>query len=190
MFRANRRIRGLVLAVAASLTAGCGLPPTRAEFQENIAKDNREIARAMVAFRATLAPLSDGKLPDAGQVRKAYQDVVNALGDAQTDAKGMLLPPASNSAEGLRDAYRTYLDAEKEVVDGPLQQIVTEVEKPAADGPSVDERRIFINARLQEIGAKERDNFAPLTAAQNTYDQEHNFQAEGFAQYIADQKKK
>ena len=38
--------------MAASLTAGCGLPPTRAEFQENIAKDNREIARTMVAFRA------------------------------------------------------------------------------------------------------------------------------------------
>lgn len=189
MFRANRRIHGLVLALAASLAAGCGLPPTRAEFQENIAKDNREIARTMVALRDTLKPLTDGKLPDAGQVRNAYQDVVKAMDDAQADAKGMMLPPASGSAEGLLDAYKTYLDAEKDVVDGPVQQIVTEVEKPAGDA-SVDDRRNFINARLQEIGAKERENFAPLTAAQKAYDDEHNFQGEPFSQYIADQKKK
>ena len=177
------------MAVAASLAAGCGIPPTRAEFQGNIAKDNRDIARNMVAFRDKLSPLTDGKLPDAGQVRKAYQDVAKALDDAQADAKGMLLPPASNSAQGLLDAYKTYLDAEKEVVNGPLQQIVAEVEKPA-DEASVDARRDFINARLQEIGAKEKDNFAPLTAAQKAYDQEHNFQGEPFSQYIADQKKK
>lgn len=189
MFRANRRIQGLFLAIAASLAAGCGLPPTRAEFQENMAKDNREVARTMVAFRATLSPLTDGKLPDAGQVRKAYQDVAKAVDDAQADAKGMLLPPASGSAEGLLDAYKTYLDAEKEVVNGPVQQIVTEVEGPAG-GPSVDDRRNFINARLQEIGAKERENFAPLTAAQKTYDQEHNFQGQPFSQYVAEQKKK
>ena len=103
-----------------ALAAGCGLPPTRAEFLEKMAADNRSVARTMVAFRATLAPLSEGKIPDPGQVRKAYQEVVKAMDDARADAAGMLLPPASNSAQGLLDAYKTYLDAEKDVVDGPV----------------------------------------------------------------------
>ena len=143
----------------------------------------------MVAFRATLDPLKDGKIPDPPKVRSAYQDVVKAMKDARAAADGMLLPPSSSSAQGLLDAYKTYLDAEKDVVDGSLSQIVAKIEEPADSGPSPDERRIFINDRLKEVADKEKANMAPLEGAENTYDQEHNFQGVDYAQYLDAQKK-
>ncbi len=173
----------LVLAAGAALAAGC-MPPTRVEFIEKLSMENRKIARSTRAFRTAITPLASNQSADANQVRTAYDAMQKTLKDVKDDMAGQMLPPSSSSAADFLTAYKTYLDAEQAILDGPMKQIVDEV---ATAGAPADQWNV-VKAHLDEVTAQENAAFAKLTAAQKTYADEHNYNPMALNDYIANEK--
>ena len=171
-----------LLALAAAGAAGCGLPPTRVEFIETMAKANRDIARSTRAFRSAILPLKDGQTASAAQVRTAYDGMVAAVQKAKSDMAFQLLPPSSNSAQALLDAYKAYLDGQQDILQTLMLPIVQEVEKPTADSPAG--QWAIIKPLLDQVSTKENVTLGPLLQAQSAYANEHNYQALGMDAYV------
>jgi hypothetical protein len=186
----QRGKRVVLLALAAAFAAGCGMPPTRVEFVEKIASENRKIARSTRAFRAAILPLRNGQAANPAEVRKAYDDMVRTVKGVKSDMDFQLLPPSSSSAKGLLDAYKAYLDGQDEILQTLMLPIVQEVEMPTdADGqPTNDVRWGVISGLLAQVSAKENEKFSALTQAQSAYASEHNYQTYPLDQYIEQQK--
>lgn len=183
--RRGKRVIWTCLALVA-LAAGCGLPPTRIEFIEMLAKENRDIARSTRAFRSALQPLQNGQAANASQVRSAYKEMESAVQKAKADMDGQLLPPSSNSAKALLDAYRSYLKGQQDILQNQMQAIVQEVEKPTADSPAG--QWAIIKPLLDQVTAKENETWGSVTQAQSAYCSEHNFQAMSVNDYLSAQK--
>ena len=186
MSQRGRSIVLLALAAAASFAAGCGLPPTRVEFIEKIAAENRKIARSTRAFRSAILPLKNGQAANAAEVRKAYDDMAKTVKEVKSDTAFQLLPPSSSSAKDFLDAYKAYLDGQDDILQNLMLPIVQEVEKPT-DGngqPTNEERWAFISGQLAQVSAKENETFSKLTQAQSAYASEHNYQTYPLDQYI------
>ena len=191
----KRARRGVmwVVAVGAVLAAGC-MPPTRVEFIEKLSLANRKIARSTRGFRSALEPLTSGQAANSGQVHSAYDEMQKTLKEVKGDMAGQMLPPSSNSAKDFLTAYKEYLDAEQAILDGPMKQIVDNID----DGSlSIDDHRVFIwgndvkqhsDGALAAVAGQDRAAFSKLTAAQQAYTSEHNYQPYGLADYIANEK--
>lgn len=186
----SRRLLLLTLLAVTGFAAGCGFPPSRVEFIEKMAKENRKIARSTVAFRNAVKPVTTGQPADAVKVRSAYNDMEKTLKEVQSDMSGQLLPPSSNSAKDFMKAYNAYLDGQQDILDNYLLKIVQEIEaKPDADGhPTPAEQQAYVNDVLGRVTAKESETWGPLKAAEKTYADEHNYQVMDLAGYIANQK--
>jgi hypothetical protein len=182
----GKRIVLLALAAAAAFAAGCGLPPTRVEFIEKIAAENRKIARSTRAFRSAILPLKNGQAANAAEVRKAYDDMVKTVKEVKSDMALQLLPPSSSSAKDFLDAYKAYLDGQEDILQNLMLPIVTEVETPTdADGhPTNEERWAVISGLLAQVSGKENETFSKLSQAQGAYASEHNYQPYPLEQYI------
>jgi hypothetical protein len=176
------------IAVAAALAAGC-MPPTRVEFIEKLAMENRKIARSTRAFKTALEPLATGQNADSGAVHSAYDDMVKTVKEVKRDMAGQMLPPSSPHAKDFLDAYKDYLDAEQAILDGPMQQIVAKVDDNSVE-PAV--KWDTIKSLMAQVKAQEddRDNgaFPRLMTAQATYAHDHNYQPFGLADYVTNQK--
>jgi hypothetical protein len=180
--RRGNRVAWALLALTAAWAAGCGLPPTRVEFIETMAKENRDIARSTRAFRSAILPLKDGQAANASQVRSAYKDMESTVKRVKADMDFQLLPPSSNSAKGLLEAYKKYLAGQQDILQSLMLPIVTEVEKPTADSPAG--QWAIIKPLLDQVAGKENDTWGPLLQAQNAYASEHNYQALGLDAYV------
>ena len=174
----------LVLMAAAAFAAGCGFPPSRPEFIEKMAKENRKIARSTVAFRTAVKPITTGQPADAARVRSAYNDMEKALKEVQSDMSGQLLPPSSDSAKDFLDAYNAYLDGQQDILNNYLLKIVQEIEA----NPPLPDQQTYVNDFLGKIKGKEAETWGPLMTAQKAYASEHNYQVMDLAGYIANQK--
>jgi hypothetical protein len=170
----------LILTAAA---AGCGLPPSRIEFVEKLAQDNRKIARSTRAFRDAVLPLKDGKPANAGQVRTAYDAMKTAVTEVQNDAAGQMLPPSSNSAKAFLQAYKDYLAEEQRILDGPMKQIVDAVGRPSAAGDIWGQNGLLAVVVQQDSAA-----FSKVSQAQQEYANEHNYQTMPLRDYIENEK--
>ena len=178
VFSQAKRIYLLILIATTLGSVGCGLPPTRTEFIEKLAKDNREIARSTRAFRSAILPLKD-KNP-AGSVRSAYQEMDRTLQEVRADVDGQLLPPSSTSAKDLLAAYKAYLDGQQDIMTNIMKLIVDEAEHPTEGNgwPKID-------ALLQKVNAKEGETWGKLNSAQSAYAAEHNYQVQNLADYAS-----
>jgi hypothetical protein len=187
--RAKRAIF-LTLAAAAALLGGGCLPPTRVEFIEKMASENRKIARTAYDFRQSFNALSSGSSVNPSDVRTAYNAMAAAVKEVKADMQYQMLPPSSNSAKDFLTAYKEYLDAQQDMVDNEMLQIVQEVELPTdADGnPTPADRWAIINDKLNSVQQKDRDALSKVTSAQQTYCGEHNYQSFGLEAYIANEK--
>jgi hypothetical protein len=181
----GKRMLLAILAAAAVGAVGCGIPPSRVEFIEKLAKENRDLARSTRAFRKAIMPLKDGNPASAAQVRAGYQEMETTLKEVRADVDAQMLPPASSSAKAFLDAYKAYLDGQQEILTTIMLPIVKEVEAPTdGAGPSW----AVIDGLMKQVSAKENQTWAPLKQAQGAYTTEHNYQAGDLAGYIAAQK--
>jgi hypothetical protein len=180
----------LALAAASAFAAGGCLPPTRVEFIEHLAADNRKIARAAQAFGQTLEPMKSGQPANASQVRSAYNDLDKVIKDVRAEMDRQMLPPSSNSAKDFLAAYKTYLDAQETAMQGPVLKIVQEVELPTDENgnPTVNDRYEVIKGLRGQIASQDQTDFAKVNGSQNAYAGEHNYQVYGLDAYIANQK--
>ena len=177
----------VVLAAGAALAAGC-MPPTRVEFIEKLAKENRKIARSTRDFRKALLPLAGAQSqhPNPSEVHSAYDAMQKTLKEVKGDMAHQMLPPSSSSAKDFLQAYKDYLDAEQAILDGPMKAMVDEVD---AQTETDDQRRDFIwGAKMAEVQAQETAAFAKLTGAQSAYTNEHNYQTYGLEDYVNNEK--
>ncbi len=118
----------------------------------------------------------------------------NTLNEVKGDMAVQMLPPSSNSASDLLEAYRNYLVAEQAILDGPMKAIVDNID----DGRPVNRRppELRLGQRRQPAPrwkggrsrAQEYAAFGKLTQAQTAYTGEHNYQPMGLSDYIASEK--
>lgn len=175
------------------MAAGC-MPPTRVEFIEKLSMENRKIARSTRDFRSAIVPLTTNQLPDRTRVHSAFDAMQNTLNDVKGDMAVQMLPPSSNSASDLLEAYRNYLNAEQAILDGPMKAIVDNID----DGSqSIDDHRNYVwgsdanqhrDGMVAAVGAQEYAAFGKLSQAQTAYTGEHNYQPMGLSDYIASEK--
>ena len=187
MFPQGKRTLLLILAAATVGAVGCGLPPSRVEFIEKLAKDNRQIARSTRSFRSAILPLKDGNAATPAQVRSAYQEMEKALKEVRADVDGQLLPASSTSAKDFLAAYKTYLDGQQDILTNLMQPIVQEVELPTDENgdPTVGARWAVVDGLMKKVTDKERETWGALAAAQSAYASEHNYQVQSLADYVA-----
>ncbi len=175
-----------VVVAAAALAAGC-MPPTRTEFIERLAAENRKVARSARQFRSSFMNLAAGQAVDPGAVHTAYDGMVKTVQEVQADMKHQMLPPASEHAKDFLDAYRAYLDSDQAILDGPLKQITAIIDD---NSTAPADKWDAVKAQMQQVVAMEggeNDRSTPLGKLmyeEQQYTSDHNYQAIKLADYI------
>ncbi|HBI44914.1 MAG TPA: hypothetical protein DDY78_18970 [Planctomycetales bacterium] len=176
----------LLIAVATTFGAvGCSFPPSRIGFIEQIAKDNRRIAKSTRTFRAAIIPLKTGTAADAGQVRSAYQEMEKTVKEVRAEMDAQPLPSSSSSAKALLSAYKDYLNGQQSILTDDLLPIVKKVEEP---GGTPAAKWGYISEMLAKVSAKDNADYGPLMQAQTAYASEHNYTLQTQETYLEAQK--
>jgi cytochrome c556 len=179
----NGRVRCvplLVTAVLAALLAGChGPPPTRVEFNNNLADRNAKLYKAGRAFRKTLDPLlKDGRSADVAAVKKARDDARAALEDVSSEFKDSRTPRKGGNAQAIWDAYNDFLATEDDIVNKYFAEIIQVLEDDK-EYPSNSDKKAKILAILKKIDKEEADKMGVVYKEQKSYADAFNFTVQG-----------
>jgi len=186
----NKRWVLLAVTAAALAAAGC-MPPNRTEFIEKLGFENRRIARSTRSFRSAIAPLSTGGAADAAGAHSAYNDMVKLVQDVKGEMAVQQLPPASSeesstAAKNLLQAYSDYLDKEQSILDGPMKQILAQVDDNTISNA---DKANTVRHLMNDVRDQDDVAYRALNLAQQAYCNAHNYQFQTLDQYAAANKK-
>jgi hypothetical protein len=156
-------LRGIGLLVLLLFVVGCRVPPTKIQFNDRIARDNKQLKSAGVAFSKALGEALKSGNP--GSLRSSLSQVETTLSKVKEFHNDGILPVGSSSAQAYQDAYVAFLGSQDRIV-AKMREIVTAVEKG---------NRGQVSALQAEIGSIEMPAFEKLKNAQKAYCDEHNY---------------
>jgi hypothetical protein len=170
----GRALSGALLLAAVG-APGCGLAPmTRAEFNEMIADQTRELATTANTLRNSLEPLDRGEPlseTDLAKAQTAHGKIPGLLSRARSRVEGAVLPPAKTAPE-LRDKFLAWLKIEEDSSRKKLDDIMSIAQKN--DIPPKD-RWAQIDALAKQIDADEKPALTDLEDAQKKYADENRY---------------
>jgi hypothetical protein len=123
--RTRRFLLGIVLLGLAVLSGCKGPPPTKQQFNDTFALDNKKLFKAGRDFRKALEPLQQGQNV-TGAVKKAYDDVESLIKEIEDELDDMQLPRKSGTAKGYLEAYKDFIFEieDKRVLQKHMKRIV------------------------------------------------------------------
>jgi hypothetical protein len=166
--------RTALLLLVLLTAAGCGVPPKKMRFNNQMARTNHELATNGKSFYKAIQPIGTGQAVPASQARSALSACETTVRNAQSTYAGMLPPNNSSNGSDLLAKYRTFLNTQDSIVDSCLKPIVRIIEDDQRY-PTPNEKWSEIAPLLRKADELEAKAFRDLTAAQQAYAKEHNF---------------
>ncbi len=165
------RVVSVVLLSAALTALGCKPPPSRVNFNNDMALANQSMGKAAVDFRKALYPQGKDFDPDNAKVQSARQAMAKALKAAQDDYEDAPLPRKSTAAGPLLEAYKKYLDVQKDIMVKIDKAVAVLADQKLSKG----EKQSQVESLLSEIKAADDKAYTKVTDAQKAYTDAHFF---------------
>jgi hypothetical protein len=160
----NKRLGAASLSLLLLALVGCGSKGGSVrDFNDQMVRSNKRLAKAAWDFRATLTPLEKDKACDPVAVREAYAHVKAVLKEVKEDRKQLKIPTTIPGAEDMHKAYDVFLEKQEQIVDQDFVRIIAWSETATL---SPGQRWDKITNVLSEIQTKESADITKLADAQ------------------------
>jgi hypothetical protein len=145
-------------------------PQQALAFNQAIAGANQRLATGGMNFGLALRPLTQGREADLIQVRRAYEDLKQAVQQVQGEVNALTVPPTA-SARRFYEAEQEFLKAEEKMVQGNAAEMVRVAENRRLP---VRQRAARVQQIFQAMAQDEQRDLQTLQAAQQVFARENN----------------